>query len=434
MVEREDSSSVADRTPRKEREDLPRVFVVGMGIVSPLGLDLPTTWENLKGGKSGISNIEIKSSDIKIAGKINDFNAEKMLAGVVAAKDIRRLARPVQLGSAAALEALRDAGLPTKREELEAKVDTTRFGVYGATGIGGANEIPRVSDGIKAGKKPSPLDILIIEPERIATVVGMQFGLKGPTAGAIAACASGNVAITNAYKDIRLGDVDLACVVAAESTLDPVTLELFNSPRALSRSKDIKASRPFDKKRDGFVMGEGGAAMILASEEVVKKLGLRPKAELASYGNTADAGNDTEPTGEGAERAMKTALGRGGKFRPETLYVNAHATSTPIGDRAEGLAIKKVFREDARKIVISSTKGSTGHLMGAAGTAEAIFCIKAIQEGIVPPTLNLDEPMDEAEGLNLVPKEAQRREVSVAMNNSFGFGGINSVIILRRSD
>lgn len=434
MTEKRDSLVLADRTPHKEREEMPRVFVVGMGIVSPLGLDLPTTWENLKAGKTGISNIEIEGTDIKIAGKINDFSAEKMLAGIVAPKDIRRLARPAQLGSAAALEALRNAGLPTKREELEAKVDTTRFGVYGATGIGGANETPRVSDRLKAGKKPSPFDILIIEPERVATVVGMQFGLKGPTAGVIAACASGNMAITNVYKDIRLGDVDLALVVAAESTLDPVTLELFNSPRALSRSKDISASRPFDKKRDGFVMGEGGAAMILASEEAVKKLGLRPIAEVVSYGNTADAGNDTEPTGEGAERAMKIALQRAGSYRHETLYVNAHATSTPIGDKVEGLAIKNVFGEAAGKIAISSTKGSTGHLMGAAGTAEAIFCIKAIQEGIVPPALNLDEPMDEVEGLNLVPKEAQVKEVDTAMNNSFGFGGINSVTIFRRPD
>lgn len=434
MVERRNSSSLRDRAPHKEKEELPRVFVVGMGIVSPLGLDLPTTWGNLKAGKNGISNIEIEWTDIKIAGKINDFNAEKMLSGVVTPKDIRRLARPAQLGSAAASEALRDAGLPAKREELEAKVDTTRFGVYGATGIGGANEIPRVSDRLKAGRKPSPFDILIIEPERVATVVGMQFGLKGPTAAAIAACASGNMAITNAYKDIRLGDVDLALVVAAESTLDSVTLELFNSPRALSRSKDTSASRPFDKKRDGFVMGEGGAAMILASEEAIKRLGLRPRAEVVSYGNTADAGNDTEPTGEGAERAMKIALQRAGSYRPETVYVNAHATSTSIGDRVEGLTIKKVFGEDAKKIAISSTKGSIGHLMGGAGTAEAIFCIKALQEGIVPPTLNLEEPMDEGEGLNLVPKEAQLKEVDTAINNSFGFGGINSVTIFKRPD
>ena len=291
--------------------------------------------------------------------------------------------------------------------------------------------MPRVSDRLKEGKKPSPIDVLLIEPERIATVVSMQLGLRGPLTCVTAACATGNRAITDAYKDMLANDADLMVVVAAESTLDPVTLESFNSAGALSREQNIFASKPLDHKRNGFVMSEGGASLILATEEIVKKLGLRPKAELVAYGNTADAGDDTEPTGEGAERAMRIALKRAGRFRPETFYINAHATSTPKGDSKEVLAIRSVFGEDAKKILISSTKGAGGHGMGAAGLMEAVFCIKAIEEGVVPPTANLEDPMDEAEGLNLVPREAQVKEVETAMNNSFGFGGINSVTIFK---
>lgn len=431
MVEGRSISYRTDLSPHKERDLSQRAFIVGMGIVSPLGLDLPTTWENLKAGKTGISNIDIAGTDIKIAGKVNDFDSKKMLPGGV---KIRRISRGVQFGLVAVTEAFQDAGIPTKKEELAAKIDVTRFGVSGGTGIGGTNDFPRVSDLIKDGKKPSPIDILLIEPERIATVVSMHFGLKGPLACATVACAAGNRAISDAYKDILLCDADIMAVVVAEATIDAVSLESFNSASALSRNEDIFSSRPFDSKRNGFVMSEGAACLILAGEEIVKKLRLRPKAELVAYSNTADAGDDTAPTGEGAERAMMIALKRLGKYDPRTVYINAHATSTIKGDEAEILAIRRVFGQDTEKLAISSTKGGTGHLMGAAGAAEAIFCIKALQEGVLPPTINLENPIKEAERLNLVPNEAQVREIHTVMKNSFGFGGINSVTIYKRPD
>lgn len=429
MTEREGDLSSKEFDPKR------RIVVTGIGMVTPLGLDTKSTWNNLVNGKSGIAPIDIEFTKIKVAGQIKNFDQVSALSEFVLQKNLRRISRPSQLSTAAAIEALRNAGL-LNGNKLKDGIDPNRVGVRIGTGIGGANLITGVSERIKAGARVSPFDTLLVEPERVASVVSMSLGLKGPLAMPSAACATGNLAITDGYKDIMFGDADIMLVGGVESTIEQVILNLFDAVGALSHESDPekaqKASRPFDKTRNGFVMSEGAGILVLEEFEHAKKRGAKILAELIGYGNTADAGDDTAPSGEGAERAIKEAMRKSGGIPPEGLiYINAHATSTPAGDPVEILAIKSVFG-GRKELAVSSTKGSTGHLMGGAGGVEAAFSVLALSEGILPPTVNLDSPMDEASGINLVPNEAQKRQPNTAINNGFGFGGFNSVTVFRR--
>lgn len=267
----------------------------------------------------------------------------------------------------------------------------------------------------------------------MSSVVSIKFGLKGPLATPVAACATGNISITLGAQDIALDEADIMIVGGTESMFyaNQVGFGLYDSVRALSRDNDLKASRPFHVTRNGFVMGEGAGVLVLEEYEHAKKRGAKILAELVGYKNTADAGSDTEPSGEGAERAMIGALKKAGEIAEKgTIYINAHATSTPAGDKVEIEAIKRVFKNRGfNGITVSSTKGATGHLMGAAGAVEAIFCIKALGEGVVPPTINLDNALEEGQGVNLVPLDSQKKQVDVVVNNGFGFGGINSATV-----
>lgn len=411
-----------------------RIVVTGIGMITPLGLNTETTWNNLIAGKSGISSIDLKYTSIKVAGLIKDFNPQETLSPFVSPKkDLRRLSRPAQLSLAATIEAFKNAGL-LNDNKLKSGIDPKRIGVRIGTGIGGSVEIGRVKKTLEEGKKISPFDALIIEPERVSSVVSMKLGLKGPLAAVTAACATGNIAITDGYKEIFVGDADIMVVGGVESAIDPVAFELFKTALSSETNPD-RASRPFDKARKGFVISEGAGILILEDLEHAKKRGARILAEMVGYGNTADAGHDTDPTGEGAEEAMKVALLKSSGRLPNagTIYINAHATGTQVGDRVEVEAIKRAF-PNFKNLTVSSTKGATGHLMGGAGAVEAIICIKALNDGVIPPTVNLENPLDEGTGLNLVPKEAQRKPVEVVINNGFGFGGINSAVVLKRPE
>lgn len=408
-----------------------RVVVTGIGMVTPLGLNGDTTWKNLIDGKSGITPIESKYTPIKVAGQIKDF--DPLSSGVIVVpKELGRISRPAQLSLAAAFEALTNAGLLGSDKKLLTGINAENVGVKIGTGIGGAPTIAEISERLKAGKKISPFAALLIEPERVSSVVSIKFGLKGPLATPVAACATGNIAITLGCQDIALGEADIMVVGGTESMFEnEIGFALYDAVNALSKDPDARASRPFHRTRNGFVMGEGAGVLVLEEYEHAKRRGAKILAEVVGYKNTADAESDTEPSGEGAERAMIGSLKKAGVIAEKgTIYVNAHATSTPIGDRVELGAIAKTLRSKALdNFAVSSTKGATGHLMGAAGAVEAIFCIKALQDGVIPPTINLDDPLEEGAGINLVPIDAQKRKIDGAVNNGFGFGGINSTIV-----
>ncbi|MDO8504075.1 MAG: beta-ketoacyl-[acyl-carrier-protein] synthase family protein [bacterium] len=418
----------------KEVEGSPRrIVVTGMGMVTPLGLNVEESWRKLIAGESGISPFELPVGlKIKVAGSIKNFDPEKLLRGLVDARDLRRISRPAQLALVASFEALQNAGLLNDDGVVDPKI-AIRFGTQVGTGIGGAYEIAMVREKVLNGRRISPFDTLRIELERVATVVSMKFGLKGPIETPTAACATGNIAIVGGWKEIRLGEADLMLCGGVESSLNEVTISLFDSMGAMSRNENPQsASRPFDKKRDGFVMGEGAGVLILEEYNHACRRGARILAELVGYANTADAAHDTNPSGEGAVRAMRGATKKAGVVGGD-IYINTHGTSTPTGDLVEIKAIKEVFPDHSR-VVASSTKGAMGHTMGAAGAIESIISIKALGAGIIPPTLNLTDPIGEAEGLDLVPNQARKQRVDAVINNAFGFGGINSVIVFRRGE
>lgn len=419
------------KDPEIEREQR-RVVVTGMGTINPLGLNVLDFWRNLVDGRSGISNIEFPFTKVKVAGLVRDFKPEVMLSGLVPLKHLKRLSRPVQFAVAAVKEALLQAGLLDELLKISEKIDLTRFGTSIGTGIGGAVDIINAKDKLDKGEDVKPSDLFRSEPERVATAVSMIFGLKGPVEAPAAACASGNVAATNGFNEIHLGNADVMVVGGSESCIHGVTLSLFESATALSLQTDPrKASRPFDKARSGFVMSEGAGIYVLESYEHAKKRGARIYAEFVGYGNTGDAYHDTVPSEEGQRRALRLAMKKIESPNHQRIYVNAHGTGTGSGDPVEISAIRKELPD--REIDVSSSKSEIGHTMGAAGAIESIVCIKALNEGILPPTINLNDPIDEAEGINLIPHEAQLAEgVEAAVNNSFGFGGINSVLVFKK--
>ncbi len=406
-----------------------RIVITGLGAVTPLGLDVPTTWANLLAGRSGVSSItswDASKFDCRFAAQVKDFEPRKHF---FVEKDARRADRYSQLAMASAKEAVQHAGLDPKQLQLD------RVGVLVGSGIGGLKSLGD-QDEILLAKGPgrvSPFMIPMMISNMAAGLISIEFGFAGPNFSVVTACATSNNCIGEAWRLIRDDEADIILAGGSEAACVPLGMSGFAAMRALSTRNDEpeKASRPFDKDRDGFVLGEGAGIVIVEELEHAKKRGANILAELTGYGLTADAYHMTSPSGIGAVKAMQHSLRRA-KLPVEKIdYINAHGTSTPVGDVAETDAIKAVFGDHAKKLPVSSTKSMTGHLLGAAGAAELIFCIKAIEQNIIPPTINLDNP-DPACDLDYVPHKARETRVDAALSNSFGFGGHNATLLVQR--
>jgi 3-oxoacyl-[acyl-carrier-protein] synthase II len=408
-----------------------RIVITGMGAVTPLGNDVATTWSNLIAGKSGVGPItswDVSKYDCRFAGQVKDFDPRKWFFNE---KDARRADRYSQLGMAAAKEAVRDAGLNPEGLDLD------RVGVLVGSGIGGLKSLGDQDEQLitKGPHRVSPFMIPMMISNMAAGLISMEFGFAGPNFCVVTACATSNNCIGEAWRLIRDDEADVILAGGSEAACVPLGMSGFAAMRALSTRNDDpeRASRPFDKDRDGFVLGEGAGVVVVEELEHAKKRGATILAELTGYGLTADAYHMTSPApgGAGAVKAMQHTLRRAKMPLDRVDYINAHGTSTPVGDVAETEAIKAVFGSHAKKLAVSSTKSMTGHLLGAAGAAELIFCIKAIQDNILPPTINLDNP-DPACDLDYVPHKAREQRVDVAMSNSFGFGGHNATLLVER--
>jgi 3-oxoacyl-[acyl-carrier-protein] synthase II len=408
-----------------------RVVITGLGVVAPLGNSVDVFWENLIAGKCGIDKItswDATPFDTQIAAQVKDFDP---LPAFPSPKEIRRTDRYSQFGVHAAWQALKDSGIDLT------KTDPDHVGAFIGSGIGG---LQTTSEQLKVlfDRGPgrlSPFMIPMLISNMASGLVSMYLNLRGPNFATCSACATANHAIGEAWRTIKMGDANVMFAGGAEATIVPIGIGGFCAMRAMStRNDDPKhSSRPFDKERDGFVMGEGAGIVVLEELEHAKARGARIYAELAGYGNTADAHHLTAPSpgGEGAARCMKMALRNAGLNTTDITYVNAHGTSTPQGDIAETEAIKTVFGEGARKLMVSSTKGATGHMLGAAGAVETIVCVKAIQTDTVPPTINYQVPDPECD-LDYVPNTARQVKVNAIVNNSFGFGGHNATITAKK--
>lgn len=409
------------------------VVVTGLGLLTALGNDVATSWDGLVAGRSGIGPIEAfdpSRLDSRIAGEVRGFDA----SGVIDRKDMRRFDRYIQLGLVAARQAMDHAGLP---ERLEGEL-AERTGVILATGLGGVGTLVEgiVINATRGPDRVSPFLIPYGIPNTGAGQVSISFGATGPNFTTVSACASGGHAIGEASEIIRRGDADIMIAGGAEAGIHEPLMAGFCSMRALSTRNDdpAGASRPFDSGRDGFVAGEGAGVLILEALESAEARGVEPLAVVAGYGATADASHITLPApgGIGAVRAARRAIAKAGLAPADLGHVNAHATSTPEGDRAELTAIRTLFGDHAGQVAVTANKSMLGHTLGAAGAIEAIITIMTLRTGIVPPTINLEDPDPEAAGLDLTPLVASRREVTAAVSNSFGFGGQNTAIVLTR--
>jgi len=402
-----------------------RVVVTGLGMINSLGLDKESSFAAILDGKCGIKAIEsfdTSSHSVSIAGEITDFDPLTVLD----AKESKKADRFIQLGLKAALEAIEDAKLP-------ADVDMERFGVASASGIGGLPNIEKNSV-VCAEKGPRRISPFFI-PSSLVNMLGgfisIYQGLKGPNLSSVTACAAGTHAIGEAAKSIMVGTADKMLVVGAESAICEVGIGGFAAMKALSTRNDDPqtASRPFDTDRDGFVMGEGAAALVLETYEDAVARGATIYGELIGFGESGDANHITTPTMDGPLRAMKGAYKMAGE--PKVDYVNAHGTSTPINDKNETAALKELFGGKENCPPVSSIKGQIGHCLGAAGAIEAVVCLMAMRDGVLPPTINYTTP-DENCDLDYVPNEARKAELNVVMSNSFGFGGTNGVVIFKK--
>ncbi|MED4750075.1 beta-ketoacyl-ACP synthase II [Brevibacillus choshinensis] len=407
-----------------------RVVITGVGVISPVGNDAQTFWNSLLEGKSGIDRLtafDASEYPTQIAGEVKDFNPELYMDK----KEVRRTDRFVQFGLAAAKMAFEDAKLEVTAENAE------RVGVYIGSGIGGLSTWEEQHTVLleKGPRRVSPFFIPMLIANMASGAVSIQYGAKGPTSSAITACATGTNAIGDALRLIQFDHADVMIAGGAEATVRPMAFAGFCSAKAMSTRNDEpqKASRPFDVDRDGFVMGEGAGVVILEELEHAKKRGATIIAEVIGYGMSADAHHITSPSpgGEGAARCMNNALKDAGIDPTEVDYINAHGTSTDQGDIAETQAIKSVFGEHAYKLAVSSTKSMTGHLLGATGGIEAIASAYALRDQILPPTINLENQDPECD-LDYVPNHARKAKVDVAVSNTFGFGGHNATVILKR--
>jgi len=410
-----------------------RVVVTGMGMVTALGNDVASAWAGLAAGRSGVATIasfDPSRLTVQIAGEVKDLDASHILDR----KEIRRTDRYIQFGLVASREAMDQAGLPARLEGEEAE----RTGVILGTGLGGVGTLV---DGIsinalRGPDRISPFFIPMGIPNVGAGQIAISFGMTGPNFTTVSACATGGHAIGEASETIRRGDADTMIAGGTEAGIFEPLVGGFAAMRALSTRNDDPegASRPFDKGRDGFVPGEGAGVLVLEELEHARARGAEILAELISYGATADASHITLPApgGIGAVRAARRALDKAGIAVEEIDHVNAHATSTPEGDKAELQSIRTIFGDRAGAVPITANKSMLGHTLGAAGAIEAIVTIQSIRESCVPPTINLEDPDEAAEGLNLTPNTAQAHDIRTAMSNSFGFGGQNTALIFRR--
>ena len=408
-----------------------RVVVTGLGVVTPLGHDLETFWKSLISGQCGIDRItafDAAAFDTQIAGEVRNFDPAPAFPSP---KEIRRTDRYSQFGVHAAWSALKDSGA-----ELD-KLNRDEIGVIIGSGIGGL-ETTSAQIKILHERGPgrlSPFMIPMLISNMASGLFSMYQNLRGPNFATCSACATANHAIGEAWRTIKMGEAKMMFAGGAEAAIVPIGIGGFCAMKAMSTRNDDpkRASRPFDKDRDGFVMGEGAGVIVLEELEYAKKRGAEIYCELAGYGNTSVAYHLTAPSpnGEGAARCMKMALRSGGMTIEDISYINAHGTSTPQGDVCETQAIKTVFGERAKKIAVSSTKGATGHMLGAAGAVEMTVCALAIKQGVVPPTINLQNPDPECD-LDYVPNTAREMKVNAIINNSFGFGGHNASIAAKK--
>ncbi|GLV14633.1 3-oxoacyl-[acyl-carrier-protein] synthase 2 [Alicyclobacillus hesperidum] len=407
-----------------------RVVVTGLGVVSPVGNDVPTFWDSLLSGKSGIREIDrFDTSDYpcKIAGLVNDFDPERYIDK----KELRHMDMFTQYALYAAHEAVAHAGLVITDENRD------RIGVYIGSGIGGiGTTLSNYRILLERGpKRVSPFLVPMMISDMATGQVSIEFGVRGPNSSPVSACATGSNAIGDAFKIIQRGAADVMIAGGAEAAVVDIALAGFSNMKALSLRNDepTRASRPFDKDRDGFVMGEGAGILILESLESAQARGAHILAEIVGYGMSGDAYHVTapDPNGDGAYRVMKAALEDAGLQTTDIDYINAHGTSTEFNDRIETLAVKRLFGDHAYKLAMSSIKSMTGHLLGAAGGVEAVACVKTLQEGMIPPTTNYETPDPECD-LDYVPNVARKSDVKVVMSNSFGFGGHNASLIFRQ--
>jgi 3-oxoacyl-[acyl-carrier-protein] synthase II len=407
-----------------------RVVVTGLGVISPVGNTVPEAWSSILAGRSGITRItrfDPAAFSSQIAGEVKGFDAAKVLS----AKEARRFDTFIHYGLAASIEAIQDAGLDFERVPRE------QVGACIGSGIGGLPLIEETHNAFLAGgpRKITPFFVPGSIINLIAGQLSIMYGLKGPNLAVVTACTTANHSIGEAGRLIEYGDADVMVAGGSESCVSPLGVGGFCAARALSSRNDdpAAASRPWDKDRDGFVLGEGAGILVLEEYEHAKKRGAKIYCELAGYGMSADAHHITAPCedGEGAVRCMANALRNAGLNREQVDYINAHGTSTPLGDVAETVAVKNCFGDHARKLAVSSTKSMTGHLLGAAGGIEAVFSALAVRDQVAPPTINLLQPDPQCD-LDYVPNAARRMKIEVALSNSFGFGGTNGSLVFRK--
>lgn len=409
--------------------DKKRVVVTGLGALTPLGNDVESTWKNALAGESGVGPItRVDSSEYtaKVAAELKDFNIEDYMEK----KEARKMARFTQYAVVAAQKALEDSRLEITDEIAP------RVGVWVGSGIGGLETFEEQFEvySNKGARRVSPFFVPMMIPDMATGQISIALGAKGVNSCTVTACATGTNSIGDAFKVIQRGDADAMITGGTEAPLTKMSFAGFCANKALSTNPDPKtASRPFDKNRDGFVMGEGAGIIVLEELEHALKRGATIYAEIVGYGSTGDAYHITAPApnGEGGVRAMKEAIRDAGLSVEDIDYINAHGTSTPYNDKFETMAIKEVFGEHANQLAISSTKSMTGHLLGAAGGVEAIFSVLAIKDSVLPPTINLETPDEECD-LDYVANEARSKEVQVALSNSLGFGGHNATIIFKK--
>jgi 3-oxoacyl-[acyl-carrier-protein] synthase II len=409
-----------------------RVVITGMGLVSPLGNDVESSWQALIAGESGaaeITSFDHSDYGVHFACELKEFDPTTWIDR----KRARRMDRFAQMILAAARQAESDSGIEISKEP-------ERFGASIATGIGGLRSFQDCHDVLRSRgpDRVNPFSIPSIIPNMGAGWVSIELGTKGPLLSECTACAASNMAIGDALDAIRLGRADVMLAGGSEAPISPVGIAGFDAMRALSRRNDdpARASRPFDAERDGLVMGEAAAVLVLEELEGAQARGAKIYGELMGYGVSSDAAHMTEPdpTGENPARAMRMALADAGVHASEVGYVNAHATSTPLGDASETKVIKRALGDDhAASVGVSSTKGATGHCFGAAGAVEAVFTVLAVERGMLPPTINYEEPDPECD-LDYIPNEAREAEITVGVSNSFGFGGHNACIVVRKFD
>ena len=405
-----------------------RVVVTGLGAVTPLGNDIDTMWKNMVNGKLGIDRITLFDTTdfaVDIAAEVKDFDPSKFMEK----SEIRRTDRNVQMGLAAAIEAVEDSG-------IEGRFDKERAGVYFGSGIGGIATFEDVFEKFldKGPRFVSPYFIPMMIPNMCAGTIAIRYGCQGPALPAVSACASGTNALGEAYRAIKDGYADVMISGGTEAAVTRSSVAGFIKMQALNQTNDVtRASLPFHKDRGGFVIGEGAGAMVLEEYEHAKARGAKVYAEFTGYGSTCDAHHMTapDPEGKAGAKAIRDAWEESGSPNASKIYVNAHGTGTPLNDKSETLALKKVFGEDAYKLIISSTKSMTGHMLGGTGAVEAIASVLVMKEGIIPPTIGLDEPDPECD-LDYTPLKAKKADVDCVLSTSLGFGGHNACVGFRK--